>query len=101
MRGPEGAVSINQTKYYDRFRVTVESLPAKRKTGGSTAIHEARHAVAAIANGTAVKSATIVPGPGYLGLTELSRPDPCSCSSSCNRKQRNSARCFYHRAYGI
>jgi hypothetical protein len=82
MRSPEGAVSINQTKYIDRFRVTVEPLTAKKKTvGGSVATHEARHAVAAVANGTEVRSATIVPGPGYLGLTELSRPDPISAAA--------------------
>lgn len=81
MRTPEGLVGIKEIKYFDRFRVRVNAPAKKRMLGGSVATHEARHAVAAVMNGTAVKKATIIPGPGYLGLTELSRPDPIAAAA--------------------
>lgn len=40
-----------------------------------TAHHEATHSVVALANGTGVKSASVIPGDGYLGITELTRFD--------------------------
>lgn len=51
----------------------------KRATNG-VAKHEADHVIAAIYNGTSVESVTIVPGPGYLGLTKLSRADPVAAA---------------------
>lgn len=37
---------------------------------GQTALHEARHLVLLVANGTGAKSGTIEPGDGYLGMVE-------------------------------
>lgn len=37
---------------------------------GQTALHEARHLVLLVANGTGAKSGTVEPGDGYLGMIE-------------------------------
>ncbi|HYM65506.1 MAG TPA: hypothetical protein VES68_03425 [Candidatus Sulfotelmatobacter sp.] len=69
-------IEAGRTQYIEGFKINVEIVKPKNKTiPGGTAIHEAMHVVGAIENGTGVKSATIIPGDGYLGLTELSRPD--------------------------
>lgn len=72
------ALGINETKWVAGFKISAEgqSTTPKKKATNSTAKHEAMHVVAAINNGTSVESVTIIPGPGYSGLTELSRPDP-------------------------
>ncbi len=57
-----------------------------RSPVSDTARHEAKHAVVAEANGTSVKRVTIVPGPGYGGLTELSRFDPIAAMASHGEK---------------
>lgn len=55
------------------FQVRVESLSKiKKRMASRVARHEAIHAVLAEVTGTSVRSVTIRPGPGYLGLTELS-----------------------------
>ena len=71
-------IGINETKWVAGFKISTEGKDPtpKKKSTNSTAKHEAMHVVAAINNGTSVESVTIVPGPGYSGLTELSRPDP-------------------------
>ncbi len=46
-----------------------------KKKPGAAATHETRHAVVAIKNGTGVVFATIIPGPGYSGLTQIRAPD--------------------------
>ena len=71
-------LGINETKWVAGFKISTEGKDPtpKKKSTNSTAKHEAMHVVAAINNGTSVESVTIVPGPGYSGLTELSRPDP-------------------------
>lgn len=57
-------------------RATLE-LEAKkrRKPVNGTARHEAKHVVAALETGTQVSKVTIIPGEGYLGLTELLAPN--------------------------
>lgn len=74
-------LSVTGDTYIDGFQIRVQKDNKPHITPGSTAVHEATHAVAAIANGTSVKKATIEPGPGYLGLTELSRFDPIAAAA--------------------
>lgn len=49
--------------------------PYKHVNPSRTSDHEAIHTVAAIKNNTHVIEASRIPGPGYLGFTELSNPD--------------------------
>jgi hypothetical protein len=74
---------IGETVRADGSIVVVEKRRGSRRgpRGGSTARHEARHAVAAIANGTGVVYATIIPGPGYRGLTQLSGFDAVAAAA--------------------
>jgi hypothetical protein len=69
-------IEAGRTEYFNGFKLSIE-VPQleKRVRPGGTATHEAMHVVGALGNGTGVKSATIVPGVGYSGLTELSRAD--------------------------
>jgi hypothetical protein len=72
------AFRINETRYINNgYRISAEpqSTNVRKVVPSDTAHHEATHIVAAEKNGTSVVRATIIPGPGYLGLTELSRPD--------------------------
>ncbi len=77
-------VSINKTKYLeDGTKVTTVVQPPEkqRKKAGITAKHEATHAVTAAINGRTVKKVTIIPGEGYLGLTELDKADPIAAAA--------------------
>lgn len=81
MPSPEYTISINTTKYIGDYKISASSNavpppPPPYLEPGSTSVHEAIHTVTAEVNGTPVKSVTIVPGPGYSGLTELSSFDP-------------------------
>lgn len=69
-------IEAGRTHYIGEFKLTLDApLTYKKTVPGGTAIHEAKHVVAALQNGTSVESVTIIPGAGYLGLTKLSRPD--------------------------
>jgi hypothetical protein len=81
MRSPE-AFGVNKIEYRGNVRVTTTAIQEQRVRAGSTAKHEARHAVAAVINGTRVRSVTIRPGPGYLGRTELANADPVAAAAS-------------------
>lgn len=80
---PKYFIGVNQTQYINDSRLSAErqSTNVRKVVPGETAIHEAKHAVAAVVNGTPVKEVTIIPGPGYLGLTELGRPDPIAAAA--------------------
>lgn len=67
--------------YVNGFRVEAHALHRRKPTPSETAYHEAEHSVVAEKNGTFVKRATIVPGPGYGGLTEMTRPDPIAAAA--------------------
>lgn len=71
------SIDIKGTWYSpDGFQINAkpkEQSTTRRKVGGRTARHEAKHA---LPNPDNVKSVTIIPGPGYRGLTELYIPDP-------------------------
>jgi len=57
-------------------RATLEiEAQKKRKPVNGTARHEAKHVIAALETGTQVAKVTIIPGEGYLGLTELMAPN--------------------------
>lgn len=80
MPNPEGLrINIGETKFTPGgskvSAVAIEDKPQSLQQPSSTARHEANHAVLAERNGTSVIDATVIPGPGYLGLTRLSRPD--------------------------
>jgi hypothetical protein len=83
MRSPEFTIGIDKTQYINGYQIHVQSTKSEEPqiTPGTTALHEAKHAVVAIRNGTGVKNVTITPGPGYLGLTELTRPDPVAAAA--------------------
>lgn len=80
MAGPEGLRIGLGTEYIGNTRINVMQKPEQarpnRGPASSVARHEIEHAVTALENGTSVESATIIPGPGYNGLTRLSRFDP-------------------------
>lgn len=80
MPSPEISIGAGRAEYIGNTRVSVvpkfEHPRSSHKPASSVATHEAEHAVVAIANGTPVESVTVIPGPGYNGLTKLSRPDP-------------------------
>lgn len=57
-----------------RATLELEARERRRPVNG-TARHEAKHVVAALETGTQVSKVTIVPGEGYLGLTELLAPN--------------------------
>jgi len=85
LRTIEGAMSFKagDRKYLpDGGVLSAVAKPDRRKglnkktNPSNTALHEATHAVVAAENGTPVENGTVIPGPGYLGLTKLGRPDP-------------------------
>ena len=67
-------IAIGKTNYIDGLQISINRTRRKVSPSG-TAIHEAKHVVAARHNGTGIRMATIHPGVGYSGMTELSRPD--------------------------
>lgn len=83
MRGLEATIGINESRYFgDHLKVSTEKIaPKKTVPKSAVSVHEAKHAVAAWVNGTAVESMTIEPGPGYLGMTKLSRPDAVAAAA--------------------
>ena len=61
-----------------------ESIKAANDNGNptNTGVHEANHAVVAIRNDpTSVIDASVVPGPGYRGITRLRRPDAIAAAA--------------------
>jgi len=78
MSSPEARIGV---QFIEGFKVTVKPVESTKIIPGSVANHEAKHIVAAITNGTGVKKATIVPGEGCLGLTELTRPDAIAAAA--------------------
>jgi len=84
MRSPEISIKARETKHAENgIRLTTDFLkkPA-RKIPGNTASHESKHATVAYFNGTGVESVTIIPGPGYLGLTKLARFDAAAAAAA-------------------
>ncbi|MFH1295007.1 MAG: hypothetical protein ABIH84_00255, partial [bacterium] len=79
MARPEFNIGIG-TEYIGSTRFSVipkrEPPSSLGRPASSVSTHETEHAVTAITNGTPVESVTIKPGPGYNGLTKLTRFDP-------------------------
>lgn len=75
--GWPSSIGIKNTWYSSNgFRLSskpTEQNVRSRRVAGRTARHEAKHA---FPNPDNVKTVTIIPGPGYFGLTELHIPDP-------------------------
>lgn len=69
-------IEAGRTFYGEGFKADFipDSKPKKTIPGG-TAKHEAMHVIAGIMNGTSVESASIIPGPGYNGITKLAKAD--------------------------
>lgn len=68
----EMSVSLGITEIASGWIAIVKPIePFKLVSPGSTAYHEAIHAVAAILTGTGVVEASRVPGPGFRGRTKL------------------------------
>ncbi len=84
VRNPEAfSISVGQKVHLDNgVQVEAWFLRPRRLTPGDTAEHEAKHAVVAEKNGTSVETVTIIPGPGYYGLTRLARPDPVAAAAA-------------------
>lgn len=73
---------VGETSHFGNTSIEVtSSLLSKTFTPTDTAEHEATHAVVAILNGTGVKSASVIPGPGYLGITELTGFDAVAAAA--------------------
>lgn len=75
--GWPSSIGIKDTWYgTGGFRINAKlenSHKVRRKVAGRIARHEIKHAIVDPEN---VESITIIPGPGYLGLTQLRSPDP-------------------------
>jgi hypothetical protein len=93
MASPEGfSIGINETQYLaNGVRVSSAGKFEERERPGETALHEAEHAVVAEENGTAVVSATIVPGEGYSGLTMLSKTDAVAAAAPHSNGRRGTS----------
>lgn len=68
----ERLLNTGLNKITSKWSAFVEQIDPFRTVPGSTAMHEAVHSVLAMLTGTWVKFTTIIPGPGYGGLTSLS-----------------------------
>lgn len=73
-------ISIKETNYVNGAKVTVAPVESSVKPG-RTAHHEATHGVVARKTGSEVVGMTIVPGPGYNGLTTLDRPNAIAAAA--------------------
>src|SRR5438309_2024694 len=74
LRGVE--LSIGTTEIAPGYKAEVTpKFDLENKPKSETSIHETRHGVAGIKNGSYVRRMSIIPGPGYLGITELDRFD--------------------------
>lgn len=73
---------VGETSHFGDTSIEVtSSLLSETHTPTDTARHEATHAVVALLNGTGVKNASVIPGPGYLGITELTGFDPVAAAA--------------------
>ena len=72
----------------DGTRIVIESLdePAEEGAYGDTEEHEAEHAVVAIANGTPVIEASVIPEGNSLGHVKLGHYDPIAFATSHGRR---------------
>lgn len=79
-------VPFNRTTYLEDGSKVVayrQKKQERRRTPGTTARHEIRHAfVAEKRNPGSLRRASIVPGPGYLGITEISKMDPAAAAAA-------------------
>lgn len=73
-------ISIKEKNYVNGAKVTVSPVESSIKPG-KTAHHEATHGVVAKKTGSEVVDMTIVPGPGYNGLTTLDRPNAIAAAA--------------------
>lgn len=82
-------LGIGSTSYVEGAKVSVNKVAeADSAPVSETAIHEAEHVVAAKKNGTGVRLVTVIPGPGYNGLTQLDRFDPVAAAAPHGRGRR-------------
>ena len=81
MEGAFAKIGVPVGRADGSFVVFERRRKTLKRGGGGTARHEARHAVAAEANGTRVVFASIIPGPGYLGITQLSAFDAIAAAA--------------------
>ena len=74
-------VGFGTTDFKTGWRTIAEAsdpFKIKKVVAGVTAFHEAGHIVPHLKRGKWVRRATIEPGPGYLGKTEVDEYDPVS-----------------------
>lgn len=74
MANHEISVPINAVRYVGETQISSLIVSKEKKATSNTALHEAAHAIVASIRGT-LDSVTTTPGPGYLGLTRVRRPD--------------------------
>lgn len=77
--GERISVPIKEAKYINGAKVTATEIAVKEP--GTTAHHEAVHGVVAKKTGANVVGMTIIPGPGYNGLTTLDRPNAIAAAA--------------------
>lgn len=69
-------IPVGQKLSFGNSSIEVTSnLLSSNSHPSDTAEHESTHAVVAIAHGTDVESASVIPGDGYLGITKLTKFD--------------------------
>jgi hypothetical protein len=66
-------VEIDKTSYLNGLKIEAYHTEDAFKGASDTALHEAKHVVAGIDDGAMVEKVSVIPGPGYLGLTQFNR----------------------------
>lgn len=90
MPSPEGIpVTFNREQFINSHRVYITQPSVKARINPKdTAHHEAIHTVLLLKNSGKISRVSIIPGPGYAGITEPDRLDPVAAigpdSIGCN-----------------
>lgn len=72
-RRGEFQATIGKTNYINGSKVEAYYAQNPFQQASDTAEHEAKHVVAGIDDGASVEMVSVIPGPGYLGITQFNR----------------------------
>lgn len=64
---------IGKTTYFNGFKIEAYQVEESFPDASDTALHEAKHVVAGIDDGAIIEKVSIIPGRGYLGITQFNR----------------------------
>lgn len=66
-------IGIDKPTYHNGIKIEAYKIEDSSKGASDTALHEAKHVVAGIDDGANIEVVSVVPGPGYLGITRFNR----------------------------